>query len=120
MLLTLLQSGYYADSGSQGIHYSAAMIGMYILIIVIGIAGYAVQARLHGVTGDADHDDQYVHSDHGCGVVDSLRTRIRVISRLKQGQKHVCHSLTVFSVCVVSARLLGGHQYHFINVHMGR
>lgn len=23
------------------------------------------------VTGDADHDDQYVHSDHGCGVVDS-------------------------------------------------
>ena len=43
MLLTLLQSGYYADSGSQGIHYSAAMIGMYILIIV---------------TGDTDHDDQ--------------------------------------------------------------
>ena len=49
MLLTLLQSGYYADSGSQGIHYSAAMIGMYILIIVIGIAGYAVQARLQSV-----------------------------------------------------------------------
>ena len=47
MLLTLLQSGYYADSGSQGIHYSAAMIGMYILIIVIGIAGYAVPARPH-------------------------------------------------------------------------
>ena len=83
-------------------------------------AEHRLQARLHGVTGDADHDDQYVHSDHGCGVVDSLRTRIRVISRLKQGQKHVCHSLTVFSVCVVSARLLGGHQYHFINVHMGR
>ena len=49
MLLTLLQSGDYADSCSQGIHYSAAMIGMYILIIVIGIAGYAVQARLQSV-----------------------------------------------------------------------
>ena len=49
MLLTLLQSGYYADSGSQGIYYSAAMIGTYILIIVVGIAGYAVQARLQSV-----------------------------------------------------------------------
>ena len=49
MLFTLLQAGYYAEPGSQGIHYSAAMIGMYILIIVIGIAGYAVQARLQSV-----------------------------------------------------------------------
>ena len=30
MLLTLLQSGYYADSGSQGIHYSAALSLIHI------------------------------------------------------------------------------------------
>lgn len=49
MLFTLLQAGYYTDSGSHGIHYSGAMLGMYALIIVIGIVGYAVQARLQSV-----------------------------------------------------------------------
>lgn len=47
-LFTLLQAGYYANSGA-GAHYSAATLGMFVLIIVIGIAGYAVQARLQSV-----------------------------------------------------------------------
>lgn len=47
-LFTLLQAGYYADSAA-GVHYSAATMGMFVLIIVIGIAGYAVQARLQSV-----------------------------------------------------------------------
>lgn len=48
-LFTLLQAGYYADSGAGGVHYSLASMGMFALIIVIGIAGYAVQARLQSV-----------------------------------------------------------------------
>lgn len=47
-LFTLLQAGYYAGS-QQAAHYSAATMGMFLLIIVIGIAGYAVQARLQSV-----------------------------------------------------------------------
>ena len=47
-LFILLQAGYYANSGA-GVHYSWATMGMFILIIVIGIAGYAVQARLQSV-----------------------------------------------------------------------
>lgn len=47
-LFTLLQAGYYTDS-APGVHYSAATMGMFVLIIAIGIAGYAVQARLQSV-----------------------------------------------------------------------
>lgn len=48
LLFNLLQAGYYTNSGG-GMHYSAATLGMFVLIIVIGIAGYAVQARLQSV-----------------------------------------------------------------------
>ena len=50
MLFTLLQAGYYAEPASGAAHYSAATMGMFVLIIVIGIAGYAVQARLQSVS----------------------------------------------------------------------
>lgn len=46
MLFTLLQAGYYSESAS---HYSDATTGMFLLIIIIGLAGYAVQARLQSV-----------------------------------------------------------------------
>lgn len=47
-LITLLQAGYYgAESASR--HYSGATLGMFALIIVIGVAGYIVQARLQSV-----------------------------------------------------------------------
>ena len=49
MLFTLLQAGYYAEPASGAAHYSAATMGMFVLIIVICIAGYAVQARLQSV-----------------------------------------------------------------------
>ena len=49
MLFTLLQAGYYTTTQSQAAHYSAATMGMFVLIIVIGIAGYLVQARLQSV-----------------------------------------------------------------------
>ena len=39
MLFTLLQAGYYAEPASGAAHYSAATRGMFVLIIVIGIAG---------------------------------------------------------------------------------
>ena len=45
-LLQLLQLGAYADSG---ISLNAAQNGMFLLIIVIGVAGYFVQARLQSV-----------------------------------------------------------------------
>lgn len=46
-LVALLQAGYH--TAEQGVHYSAATTGMFILIILIGVAGYAVQARLQSV-----------------------------------------------------------------------
>ena len=46
-LWTLLQTGYYADGG--GVSYSAAQAGMFLLIAVIGVVGYIVQARLQSV-----------------------------------------------------------------------
>lgn len=46
-LVALLQTGYH--TAEQGVHYSAATTGMFILIILIGVAGYAVQARLQSV-----------------------------------------------------------------------
>ena len=47
----LLQTGVYANSAAaqQSAHYSAATMGMFILIIVIGVLGYIVQARLQSV-----------------------------------------------------------------------
>lgn len=47
-LFALLQAGYYSDSGAA-VHYSAATLGMFVLIIVIGIVGFVVQARLQSV-----------------------------------------------------------------------
>ncbi len=46
-LIVLLQAGYH--SSSHAARYDAATMGMFVLIIVIGIAGYAVQARLQSV-----------------------------------------------------------------------
>lgn len=44
--ISLLQAGYYTTHGAG---YSAATMGMFLLIILIGVAGYAVQARLQSV-----------------------------------------------------------------------
>jgi len=46
MFCSLLQAGYYTGAGA---HYSAGTMGMFLLIVAIGIAGYAVQARLQSV-----------------------------------------------------------------------
>ena len=48
LFFSLLQAGYYATE-SHGPRYDAATMGMFVLIIVIGIAGYLVQARLQSV-----------------------------------------------------------------------
>ncbi|MDE5815557.1 MAG: zinc metallopeptidase [Alistipes sp.] len=45
-LFVLLQVGYRADSGAV---FAEGQQGMFLLIIVIGIAGYLVQARLQSV-----------------------------------------------------------------------
>lgn len=47
-LFVLLQAGYYTDN-PQSVHYSMATMGMFLLIIVIGVVGYIVQARLQSV-----------------------------------------------------------------------
>ena len=83
-------------------------------------AEYRLQACLHGVAGDTDDDDQDEHSHRRRRIVCRTGGRFGVVSCLEQGEKHVCHSHLVFSVCVICARLLRGHQYHFINGHMGR
>ncbi|MEG2366012.1 MAG: zinc metallopeptidase [Alistipes sp.] len=44
-MITLLQAGYAEHS----MHYSAATMGMFGLMILIGIVGFAVQARLKSV-----------------------------------------------------------------------
>lgn len=46
-LFALLQAGAYAEPVAA--RYDAATMGMFLLIIVIGIAGYVVQARLQAV-----------------------------------------------------------------------
>lgn len=46
-LFFLLQAGAYAEPGAA--RYDAATMGMFLLIIVIGVAGYIVQARLQSV-----------------------------------------------------------------------
>lgn len=46
-LFFLLQAASYAERGAM--RYDAATMGMFLLIIVIGVAGYIVQARLQSV-----------------------------------------------------------------------
>ena len=46
-LIILLQANLYAESAAA--RYSAATIGMFILIIAIGVIGFLVQARLQSV-----------------------------------------------------------------------
>ncbi len=46
-LIILLQAGYYADGTT--VNYAASSWGMYLLMIVIGIVGFIVQARLKSV-----------------------------------------------------------------------
>ncbi len=46
-LITILQTGYHATGG--GMAYGASATGMYLLMIVIGIVGFVVQARLKSV-----------------------------------------------------------------------
>ncbi len=48
LMMHLLQAGYYADSAART-HYSGASMGMFVLIIAIGVIGYLVQARLQSV-----------------------------------------------------------------------
>lgn len=48
-ILTFLQSGNYYATESVASRYDAATMGMFFLIIVIGIAGYIVQAHLQHV-----------------------------------------------------------------------
>ena len=46
-LLVLLQAGYYTESHAA--RYDAATMGMFFLIIAIGVIGFLVQARLQSV-----------------------------------------------------------------------
>ena len=46
-MITLLQAGYYAEPHAA--RYDAATMGMFVLIIAIGIVGFIVQARLQSV-----------------------------------------------------------------------
>ena len=47
-MITLHQTGYYTQE-SAGNSYSAATMGMFVLIIAIGVIGFIVQARLQSV-----------------------------------------------------------------------
>ena len=46
-MITLLQAGYYAEPHAA--RYDAATMGMFVLIIAIGVIGFIVQARLQSV-----------------------------------------------------------------------
>ena len=46
-MIALLQAGYYAEPHAA--RYDAATMGMFVLIIAIGIVGFIVQARLQSV-----------------------------------------------------------------------
>ncbi len=48
LFINLLQAGYYADTASRS-HFSGATMGMFALMIIIGVVGYIVQARLQSV-----------------------------------------------------------------------
>ncbi len=49
MIFEILQTGYYVGAESGAVSPLAAHYGMYALMIVIGIVGYVVQARLQSV-----------------------------------------------------------------------
>ena len=49
LFAVLLQAGHYTSASQQAAHYSAATLGMFVLIILIGIIGFGVQARLQSV-----------------------------------------------------------------------
>lgn len=49
MIFEILQAGYYVGAESGAVSPLAAHYGMYALMIVIGIVGYIVQARLQSV-----------------------------------------------------------------------
>ena len=42
-MIALLQAGYYAEPHAA--RYDAATMGMFVLIIAIGVIGFIVQAR---------------------------------------------------------------------------
>ena len=46
-MIALLQAGYYAEPHAA--RYDAATMGMFVLIIAIGVIGFIVQARLQSV-----------------------------------------------------------------------
>ena len=48
-LISFLQYGGYYTTHTDGISYSAAQAGMFLLIIAIGVIGFVVQARLQSV-----------------------------------------------------------------------
>ena len=48
LIFNLPQSGYYTTAPVAS-RYDAATMGMFVLIIVIGVIGYIVQARLQHV-----------------------------------------------------------------------
>lgn len=47
LFVSLLQAGYYAEPHAA--RYDAATMGMFLLIIIIGVVGFIVQARLQSV-----------------------------------------------------------------------
>lgn len=50
LFAALLQVGYHTSAASsQSLGYSAATMGMFVLIIAIGVIGFIVQARLQSV-----------------------------------------------------------------------
>ena len=48
-MIALLQAGYYAEPHAA--RYDAATMGMFVLIIAIGVIGFIVQARLQSLVG---------------------------------------------------------------------
>ena len=81
-----------------------------------------LQARLHEEPDDADGDDQNEHAGRGGRVACGGRFGVEVC--LKQDDERLYHKsfvfLSVLAVRVVGPGLLCGHQYHIINVHVGR
>lgn len=91
-MIALLQAGYYAEPHAA--RYDAATMGMFVLIIAIGVIGFIVQARLHDEPDDADGDDQDEHA-HRRGVV-ARGVRLCIVTCLEQGNHRKCHSVVCF------------------------
>ena len=84
-MIALLQAGYYAEPHAA--RYDAATMGMFVLIIAIGIVGFIVQARLQSVF------KKYSKVQFPGGLTGGNAPAARLIAVFLKGALHLARSI---------------------------